>query len=238
MTERAIIAAKAHSFFNDLWTRGDPWGLETSDFEHARYARLISMLDQPRYPRVLEIGCGAGAFSRLLAPLADRLLALDVSSEAITRAQQFQAAPNHVEFRVANIMDYKLNEEDPWDLIVLSETIYFLGWLYSFFDVSWLVSELWAATRLGGQVLLANTQMGISDPLLLPWIIRTYRDLFLNVGYELRKEESFRGQKNHITLEVLISLFGKGRPTDPAAGASLDYSCSEEKPRHTVAIKE
>jgi SAM-dependent methyltransferase len=219
MTERATIASKAYSFFNDLWTHGDPWGLETSDFERARYARLIAMLDQPRYPRVLEIGCGAGAFTRLLAPLADRLLALDVSSEAIARAQRIQVGPDHVEFRVANVMDYRVKEEGPWDLIVLSETIYFLGWLYSFFDVSWLAGELCAATRVGGQVLLANTQMGMSHPLLLPWIIRTYRDLFLNVGYELRNEEIFRSQKNGVTLEVLISLFCKADAVAPQSGS-------------------
>ncbi len=209
MTDRASIAAKAHSFFNDLWTRGDPWGLETSDFEHARYARLISMLDQPRYPRVLEIGCGAGAFSRLLAPRADRLLALDVSSEAITRAQQFQADPNHVEFRVVNIMDYKLNEEDPWDLIVLSETIYYLGWLYSFFDVCWLASELFAATAPGGHLLLANAEGDCGDALLLPCVIDTYHDLFVNVGYRVDAEEIFHGQKNGVGLDVVISRYQK-----------------------------
>jgi len=109
----------------------------------------------------------------------------------------------------ANIMDYDPEEEGPWDLIVMSETIYYLGWLYSFFDVSWLASRLHAATRPGGQLLLANTQGDAGEPLLLSWIIRTYRDLFLNVGYELRSEEIFRAQKNGVDLEVLISLFCK-----------------------------
>ena len=41
MAEREQVSLKAQSFFNDLWTRGDPWELETSNWEHERYACLI-----------------------------------------------------------------------------------------------------------------------------------------------------------------------------------------------------
>src|SRR5207249_936179 len=91
MIDRKGISLKAQSFFDDLWARGDPWELEASDFERERYARLIAMLDQSKYARILEIGCGAGAFSRLLAPMAQQLIALDVSSRAIAAARQLKA---------------------------------------------------------------------------------------------------------------------------------------------------
>ncbi|MGH7847595.1 MAG: class I SAM-dependent methyltransferase [Candidatus Binatia bacterium] len=214
MSDREHIRLKAQSFFDDLWKRGDPWELETSAFERERYARLIAMLDQRRYERVLEIGCGAGTFTRLLAGRAERVLAIDISPRAIATAQ---AHPDlkQVEFRVENIMDYNVKENGPWDLIVMSETIYYLGWLYSFFDISWLASEMFAATRPGGQFLLANTQGVASEPLLLPWIIRTYRDLLLNVGYRLTAEEIFHGEKRGVGLEVLISVLVKDYPTTP-----------------------
>ena len=216
MTEREQISLKARSFFDDLWMRGDPWELETSSFEHKRYTHLLGILDQSRYGRVLEIGCGAGTFTRRLAGLSDKVLALDVSSEAIAKAQANYSDLRQVEFRVANIMDCNLKEEGPWDLIVLSETVYFLGWLYSFFDVSWLASELFEASRPGGQTLLANTQFETGEPLLRTPIIRTYRDLFLNVGYELRAEKIFKDEKNGVTLQVLMSLFCKVDPTAAA----------------------
>jgi predicted TPR repeat methyltransferase len=207
MTDRKDTSLKAQSFFDDLWARGDPWELETSDFESKRYARLIAMLDQSRYGRILEIGCGAGAFTRLLAPMAQRLVALDVSSKAIAAAQAAQSDLDQVEFRVANVMDWDPKAEGPWDLIVMSETIYYLGWLYSFFDVAWLASELFAATRTGGELLLANTQGDTLEPLLRPSIIRTYHNLFMNVGYNIRAEEVLRGTKNGVTIEVLSTLF-------------------------------
>jgi len=208
MIDRKSISLKAQSFFDDLWARGDPWELEASDFERERYARLIAMLDQSKYARILEIGCGAGAFSRLLAPMAQQLIALDVSSRAIAAARAAQGSIKHVEFRAANVMDYDPKAEGPWDLIVMSETIYYLGWLYSFFDVAWLASELFAATRTGGELLLANTQGDALEPLLRPSIIRTYHNLFVNVGYNIRAEEVLRGTKNGVGIEVLITLFG------------------------------
>ena len=207
MTERERISLKAQSFFDELWKRGDPWELETSDFERKKYARLIAMLDQSKYARILEIGCGAGAFTRLLAPMAQRLIALDVSCRAVAAARAAQGSFKEVEFRVANVMDYDPKAEGPWDLIVMSETVYYLGWLYSFFDVTWLASELFAATRVGGELLLANTQGDALEPLLHPSIIRTYHNLFSNVGYNIRAEEVFRGTKNGVSIEVLITLF-------------------------------
>ena len=215
MTERELISAKARSFFDDLWARGDPWELESSSFERQRFARLLGMLNPSGYGRAFEIGCGAGAFSRLLAPVTESLLSIDVSANAIATAQSAPGAPKQVEFRVANVMDYNPQPEGKWNLIVMSETIYYLGWLYSFFDVCWLASELFAATRPGGELLLSNTQGDMGDPLLLPCVIGTYRDLFLNVGYRLKTEDVFRSEKNGVRLDVLISLYEK--PVSPAA---------------------
>lgn len=216
MTDRKLTSRKAHAFFDDLWKRGDPWDLEGSEFEQDKYTRQLAMLSGRRYARTLEIGCGAGAFTRLLASIADQVVALDIAPAAIARARAMGAGPGTVGFRVANVMDYDPRAEGPWDLIVMSETIYYLGWLYPFFDVAWLASELFATTNGGGRLLMANTYGGVEDYLLRPWLIRTYRDLFLNVGYRLESEEIFRGTKDGADLEVLISLFAKA-PEEAAA---------------------
>lgn len=207
MTERVARDERARSFFDGLWRQGDPWELERSGFERDRYAALLRLLDGGHYPRALEIGCGAGHLTRQLVQYAERILALDVSREAIARARAAHGGGAQIEFRVANAMEFDPGAEGPWDLIVLSETIYYLGWLYPFFDVAWFASELFRATRVGGRLLLANTQGHLEDALLLPCIIHTYRDLFANVGYQLHHESIFRGTKNGAELEVLMSLF-------------------------------
>ncbi len=200
---------KAAGFFEGLWQQGDYWQLESSEFERAKYDRQCELLGRRRYGHVLELGCGAGAFTRQIAPLADRILALDVSAAAIDRAREHGADVEHVEFRVANVMQFDPQAEGPWDLIVLSETIYYLGWLYSFFDVYWLAHQLYQATSPHGRLLMTNTYGGPTGYLLLPGIIRTYRDLMLNVQYTMEHEERFSGMKDGVALDVLISLFTK-----------------------------
>jgi len=208
MTDRSAIDAKAEAFFEDLWKTGDPWELETSPFERAKYGKQMEMLGGRRYHRVLEIGCGNGCFTTRLAEIADFVLALDISHLAVERARAATLGKG-VECRVANIMHCDLRTELPWDLVVMSETIYYLGWLYSFFDVAWLASELLVATERDGHLLMANTCGGVEDYLLRPWMIRTYHDLFRNVGYGLSVEEIFWGIKNGAEIKVLISLFAK-----------------------------
>src|SRR4030095_15105733 len=126
---------------------------------------------------------------------------------AISRAREGGSDLPSVEFQVQNIIDFDLQGQETWDLVVMNETIYYLGWLYSFFDVAWLAAQLFLATRTGGQLLMANTSGGVDDYLLRPWIIQTYHDLLINVGYELTAENIFSGTKNGVSLDVIISVF-------------------------------
>lgn len=213
MTERALLDQQAQGFFDDLWQHGDHWELESSEFEQQRYARLLALLPRHHYPRVLELGCGAGTFTRYLAPLAGHVVALDISETAIARAHRLWPDLTSVDFRQTNIMEYNPHDEGPWDLVVLSDTMCYLGWLYSFFDVGWFASQLYAATRGGGSCLFANAMGVLGDMLLLPWIIRSYRALLCNVGYTLKTEEVFRGTKHGVTIEVLMSLCTKNSAT-------------------------
>ena len=203
--DREWAGDRARTFFDSLWNQGDYWELETSAFEQARYARLMELLRDRRYARTLEIGCGAGAFTTLLAEVSDRVVALDVSPAAIERARARRTGDG-VEFRVANVMEAAPEEDGPWDLIVMNETIYYIGWLYSFFDVSWLAHRLFTVTSAGGRVLMANTFGENAGYLQLPGVIRTYRDLCVNVGFCLEREEVFHGTKDDTPLDVLISL--------------------------------
>jgi SAM-dependent methyltransferase len=210
MDDRQVRDEKARGYFDDIWRKGDFWQLETSDFEREKYDYQLNFLKDRRYGRALEIGCGSGRFSLLLASVADEVAALDVSSLAIDRARLLSAREN-ITFEVANIIEYDPVAAGPWDLIVMSEIIYFLGWLYSVFDVAWLAMRLFEATREGGHLLMCNSEQDGSyeHPLLLPPIIRTYRDLMLNVGYRLAAEDRFRGSKNGVPIEALVSCYTK-----------------------------
>ena len=208
-SQHELLARESRRFFEERWREGDPWEVERSGLDQSSYESQAALLRDRAYGKALELGCGSGAFTRRLAEIADRTVAVDVAPSAIERARAAGLDPNAVDFRVANIMDLDLRAEGPWDLVVMSETIYYLGWLYPLFDVGWLATEIFAATREGGRFLMANTYGGEKDYLLRPWLIDTYRNLFLNVGYDLEAEEIVTGAKNGVEYEVLVALFSK-----------------------------
>jgi SAM-dependent methyltransferase len=209
MNDREQTGARAQAFFDALWKRGDYWQLESSPFEREKYAHELGVISGRRYARALEIGCGAGAFTRLLADTVDHLIAVDISAIAIERGRALLVGRPSIEFRVANVMATDLAEQGPWDLVVMNETIYYLGWLYSFFEVAWLASRLFSATSEGGRFLMANTSSEVAGYLMRPALIRTYRDVFINIGFKVEREEIFQGTKDDVPLEVLVSLFTK-----------------------------
>jgi 2-polyprenyl-3-methyl-5-hydroxy-6-metoxy-1,4-benzoquinol methylase len=207
MIDRADADRRAAAYFSELWRSGDPWDLETSPFEQAKYDAQLALIDAGarRYGRALEIGCAAGAFTRRLAERCDSVVALDIAEPAIALARARTRTTN-IDYRVGNIMQWDAELDGHWDLVVLAETVCYLGWLYPFFDVAWLAHRLHEGTRPGGRLLLANTCGGVDDYLLRPWIIRTYHDLFRNAGFAVRHDTVFRGVKNGVEIEALITL--------------------------------
>jgi SAM-dependent methyltransferase len=194
-------------YFEELWQK-DVWSFETSEYEQARFSHELKLLEGRRYGRALELGCGAGAFTRLYAPLCDRVLATDIAEAAAERGRGL-GLPN-VEFRAANAIDHDTwVAEGPWDLVVFNDTICYLGWRYSFFDVAWFARHMVDAVAPGGRLLMANTMNEEGDYLLLPFLTYSYRDLFKNVGFRLEKEELFRGMRNGVEFKVLETLFAR-----------------------------
>lgn len=58
--------------------------------------------------RILEIGCGTGAFSRLLAERAEKVLALDLSPQMVRLAQERSKLYPNIDFVTADVMTYQL----------------------------------------------------------------------------------------------------------------------------------
>lgn len=209
MTAPRDPGRELRAFFEDQWKKGDPWAFDSSPWERVRLDRLRDVVADRHYPRALEVGCGAGHFTERLLPLADSVLAVDVSATAVEKAAaRLSQAPlfARVELRALNVLEADLRGLGPFDLVVLTETVYLLGWLYPFFNIAWLAREICESTAPGGRLLLANTLGEIGDALVLPFVVRSYHDLFKNAGYETEREETLHGEKDGVALEVLISL--------------------------------
>ena len=109
--------------------------------------------------------------------------------------------------RVGDIVTFDPVEEGPWDLVVLSETIYYVGWRYSFFDVGWLARRLFESLQPDGCLLMTNTVAVSRHYLQQEWLLKTYRDLFVNVGLALDRTERYEGMKGGQRLEAVLALF-------------------------------
>lgn len=111
-------------YFEDKYRSDiDPWQFRSSDYEREKYQATMAALDRPRYSRGLEVGCSIGVFTGLLAPRCETLAAIDASATAIAAARVH--APPNVTLEVGMLpQDFP---PGPFDLIVLSEVLYYFA---------------------------------------------------------------------------------------------------------------
>ena len=79
----------------------------------------------PRFESALEIGCGSGAFTELLAARARNVTALDLSPEMIRLAKARSAGRRNVEYRLGDVMLLSLPREG-YDCIASLATLHHL----------------------------------------------------------------------------------------------------------------
>ncbi|MCJ2015136.1 class I SAM-dependent DNA methyltransferase [Methylobacterium sp. J-076] len=139
------------SYFDGQYAQDpDPWGFATSDYERAKYAATLEALPQARYASALEIGCSIGVLTEALAARCDALVGLDLAERALAQAKGRCIALPHVHFALGQVPgDWP---EGAFDLILLSEVVYFL----SADDVTRLVQRVRSTLRPGGDVVLVH----------------------------------------------------------------------------------
>lgn len=117
------MSARAAEFDALYRADPDPWRMETSRYEAAKYDATLRALPRAEYRVGLEVGCSIGVLTARLAERCEALAALDVSANALARARQRPGCEG-VRFMRAEVPgDWPAA---PRDLIVLSEVLYFL----------------------------------------------------------------------------------------------------------------
>ena len=92
---------------------------------NAHYHRYLIDHVPEQCLNVLEIGCGTGAFSRLLAGRAERVLAIDLSPQMIRLARERSKPYPNIDFVTGDVMTYHL-PDDQFDCIATLTTIHHL----------------------------------------------------------------------------------------------------------------
>lgn len=144
-------ASLDQAYFDQLYANDpDPWQFATSAYEAGKYAETLEVLPRERYGRALEVGCSIGELTFHLAGRVDALDAIDLAEAALAKAAVRNAPHSHVRF--ARMMFPAAAPEGPFDLIMLSEVLYFL----SERDLLLAIERVKTAITPGGDVLLVN----------------------------------------------------------------------------------
>ena len=99
----------------------DPWRL-SSAYELRKYALTVASLPRARYRRGFEPGCSVGVLTEMLSGRCDQLISTDVVEAPLAEAAR--RAPT------AEVHRATIPQEWPdgrFDLVVLSEVLYYLG---------------------------------------------------------------------------------------------------------------
>jgi len=101
--------------------------LSDEDWNHNAYYHEYLLGHVPeRCRRALEIGCGAGQFSRKLAARAERVLALDLSPQMVRLARERSRLHPNVEFVNADAETFPL-PENQFDCVATLTTLHHLS---------------------------------------------------------------------------------------------------------------
>ncbi len=154
-----MIQSRPATYFERLYRSSpDPWAFETSLYEQAKYDNTLHTLGNRHFTLALEVGCSIGVLTRMLAPRCTCLLGLDIVEAPLRAARTRCADYPHVCFERMQVPQEW--PEGPFDLIVLSEVLYFL----SCGDIDACAAHVAKTLQSKGIVLLVNWTGETDDP--------------------------------------------------------------------------
>jgi predicted TPR repeat methyltransferase len=137
-------------YFDDLYANNpDPWNYRSGAYEIRKRVDTLSFL-KDHYRSGCEVGCSIGVLTEELAPRCDRLVGVDVSETAAQIARQRLARLPHVQIKVLHLPHQDI--EDRFDLLVLSEMLYFLTEA----EIAGLAEIAARRVVAGGDLLIVN----------------------------------------------------------------------------------
>jgi len=123
--------------------------LSSEEWDHnSHYHDFLLRHIPSRCRESLEIGCGAGVFSRLLAKSSDRVLALDLSPNMIRIARERSVLFPNIDFQVADVMSRELPREK-FDCIATVATLHHL-------PMAEVLPKIKSALKVNGVLLILD----------------------------------------------------------------------------------
>ena len=167
--------AYSETYFDALYSdNSDPWQYQTRWYEKRKREMCLAVLPQAEYDNAIELGCGNGVFSELLARRCQALLSIDGNAQAVQLAKQRLGKSYHVRVIQGVIPHVLLSLEDalvqayplsdgasankpPFDLIIISEILYYLSPIDIDTVITWIKQNL----AVGGTLLCCHWRYAI-----------------------------------------------------------------------------
>jgi len=189
------------------WQRISYHPLERNAHVLARYRNMIKLMESsggdPKGKRVLDVGCGDGVLSYLIAKEGASVSGVDYSDIAIRFANE-KTASLAIDFRQASA--YELPYDDnQFDGVVSSDVIEHLA------DVSSYLDEMHRVTKPGGHIIISTPIRITEEPLDKMHVVEWFQSEFKDI-IEAKWANSNYHYSHPIALMELNNRYIFGRP--------------------------
>lgn len=148
----------SESYFDALYNdNSDPWQYQTRWYEKRKRDMCLAVLPKAKYTSAIELGCGNGVFSTLLASRCHALVSIDGNKQAVQLAKQRLAEVGHVKVIQGVIPSVLPTTKSHFDLIVISEILYYL----SANDIDTVIAWIQQNLAVGGTLLCCHWRYDI-----------------------------------------------------------------------------
>lgn len=212
-------SAYSDSYFDKLYNDNtDPWQYQTRWYEERKRNTCLALLPQPHYERGIELGCGNGVLSELLAHRCQDLISIDGNHQAVKLAKERLAALPHARviqgivpdklFSLKELLEQRkpLTEntsinQPPFDLIVISEILYYLSSSDIDVVINWALHNL----ALNGTLLCCHWRYAIDGFAMTGESVhRRLHQAFIN---DNKNQHLFNHQSQMIDSDFLLDIW-------------------------------
>lgn len=217
--------AYVEKYFEALYRdSNDPWQYQTRWYEQRKRDMCLAILPQDTYANAIELGCGNGVFSHLLTHRCQALLSIDGNHSAVQLARQRLIEAPHTKVLKGVIPDVLLalqNEgppapsisqladapthRPPYDLIVISEVLYYLSARMLTTVIAWIQQNIAA----GGTLLCCHWRYDIEGFALTGETVHQRLQQAFNQEYKV----SFTHQSQLVDSDFLLDIWQNSQKT-------------------------
>ncbi len=214
-------AAYSESYFDALYNdNSDPWQYQTRWYEKRKRDICLAILPQSHYNNAIELGCGNGVLSELLAQRCLSLVSIDGNQRAVQLAKARLEEVFHVKviqgvipndlitLKTSIMDDYHLSDDTStnkplFDLIVISEILYYL----SPNDIDMVIAWTQQNLAMGGTLLCCHWRYAIEGFSMTGETVHQRLNDAFNFANNEKHQFEFNHQSQIIDSDFLLDVW-------------------------------